>query len=131
MSVEVDALKSAGVSGRKVSYIMDLAFVFDRDGITSAAPFTHMTDNEVVQQLTAIKGIGVWTAQMFLIFYLRRLDAFPSGDLGVRKGLAAAVKKSSLTPEQCDEIASSWAPYRSVAAWYMWQSLENFTKKKG
>jgi DNA-3-methyladenine glycosylase II len=84
-----------------------------------------MTDEEVIVALTDIKGVGVWTAHMFLLFSLRRPNVLPTGDLGVRMAIQRAYKKRKMpTPKQVEQIAKGWHPYCSYAAWYLWRSLE-------
>ena len=84
-----------------------------------------MTDNEVIQHLTQVKGVGVWTAHMFLIFTLRRPNVLPTGDYGVQMAIKKHYKKHKLPkPEQMEKIAKSWEPHRSVACWYLWRSLD-------
>ena len=117
-------LKSAGLSRQKVSYVRDLV---DRSlaGNIHYRKFSRMTDGEVTQNLVQVKGIGEWTAQMFLIFSLGRQDVFPYDDLGIRN----AIRKLYRLPQQpgkttCCRIAAPWRPYSSVASWYCWQSLK-------
>jgi DNA-3-methyladenine glycosylase II len=85
-----------------------------------------MSDQEVIEHLTQVKGIGVWTAHMFLIFALRRLDVLASGDLGVRIAIRKAYQLEELPlPKQVEELAAAWRPYSSVAVWYLWRSLDS------
>ncbi len=84
-----------------------------------------MTDDEVIEHLTQVKGIGVWTAHMFLIFSLRRPNVLPTGDYGVQVAIRKHYKKRKLPkPKDMEKIARAWEPYRSVACWYMWRSLD-------
>jgi DNA-3-methyladenine glycosylase II len=117
-------LRSAGLSGRKVEYIKDLASHV-KDGRLNLRKLYALDDEQVVEQLTAVKGIGRWTAEMFLIFCLGRPDVLPVGDLGLRKAIQKAYSLRRLpSPERMGEIAEPWRPYRSVATWYLWKSRE-------
>jgi len=122
-----DELRGVGLSFQKIGYIRDLA---DRveEGQLKLRQLPRLNDDEVVSVLTEVKGIGVWTAQMFLIFSLARLDVFPVGDLGVRKAIQQQFDLPALPgPAEMEELAVTrrWAPWRSVASWYLWRSLEN------
>ena len=86
----------------------------------------RVPDDEVVTRLTAVRGIGEWTAQMFLLFQLRRMDVWPTGDLGVRKGYGLAWGVPTPTPKQLWVLGEPFRPYRSVAAWYCWRAVEIF-----
>jgi DNA-3-methyladenine glycosylase II len=87
----------------------------------------NLTDEEVIEQLTKVKGIGRWTAEMFLIFSLCRQDVLPVGDLGLKKGIQRLYSLSELPEkEEMEKIAQKWRPYRSVATWYLWRSLNQF-----
>ncbi|MEK7407863.1 MAG: DNA-3-methyladenine glycosylase 2 family protein [Acidobacteriota bacterium] len=119
------ALRAAGLSQQKVAYIRDVA-ARTLAGEIDFAALRRLPDKQVMRLLTAIKGVGVWTVHMFLIFALRRLDVMPSGDLGIR----AAVRKAygyaeTPTPAEVDRRAEKWRPYCSVASWYLWRSLED------
>src|SRR5437660_715 len=121
-------LRSAGLSGMKVEYLKDLAQKIE-DGKLKMRSLSKMSDDEIIEHLTQVKGIGRWTAQMFLIFSLGRLDVFPTGDLGLRKGVQMAFSLSELPkPKEVEEIGIRWKPYRSVATWYLWKSLQKFDK---
>ena len=128
MAVAPDELyRGAGVSSQKISYLRSLA-EHVADGRLELARLPEMDDDAIVEELTAVRGIGVWTAQMFLIFSLGRLDILPTGDLGVRKGTQIAYQLADLpTPRQVAALAEErrWAPWRSVATWYMWRVLES------
>lgn len=116
-----------GLSGKKIEYIKDLAArVIDRK--LNLALTSEMSDDEIVTQLIQVKGIGKWTAEMFLIFCLGRPDIFPVGDLGLRKAIQKIYTLPELpTPSTMLAIAQPWKPYRSIATWYLWKSLSNFT----
>lgn len=126
LSTPQEKLRSVGLSGRKAEYIMDLARrvdskQLDMDGLAA------MGDEQVIEQLVEVKGIGRWTAEMFLIFCLGRQDVLPVGDLGLRKAMQKTYRLRDLPlPDRMEKIALPWRPYRSVATWYMWKSLEKF-----
>jgi DNA-3-methyladenine glycosylase II len=121
----VGEMRRAGLSRQKLGYIRDLA-EHALSGKVDFAKLPDMSDEEVIAALTDIKGVGVWTAHMFLIFSLRRPDVLPVGDLGVRMAIQRAYKKRKLpTPKQIEQIAKGWHPYCSYAAWYLWRSLES------
>jgi len=123
-SLSVGEMRRAGLSKQKIGYIRDLA-EHALSGKLDFARLHGMSDEEVIATLTDIKGIGEWTAHMFLIFALRRPDVLASGDLGVRTAMQRAYRKRKLpTPAQMEKIAECWHPYRSVACWYLWRSLE-------
>jgi len=117
-------MRSAGLSKQKLSYIRDLA-ARTKAGELNFERLGEMSDAEVIEHLTQVKGIGVWTAHMFLIFTLRRPDVLPTGDYGVRAAIMKAYRKRKLPkPDQMEKIAKEWAPYRSIACWYLWRSLD-------
>ncbi|MDQ4057168.1 MAG: DNA-3-methyladenine glycosylase [Thermoproteota archaeon] len=115
-----------GLSGKKIEYIKDLsARVIDRK--LNLALTSEMSDDEIVNELIQVKGIGKWTAEMFLIFCLGRPDIFPVGDLGVRKAIQKVYTLPDLPkPSTMLAISQPWKPYRSIATWYLWKSLSNF-----
>ncbi|HYL38620.1 MAG TPA: DNA-3-methyladenine glycosylase [Bryobacteraceae bacterium] len=118
-------MRRAGLSKQKTAYIRDLARKTAR-GKVSFEALHALSDDQVIEHLTQVKGIGVWTAHMFLIFALRRLDVLPTGDLGVRTAIRKAYGFEELPhPKQIEELAAGWRPYCSVASWYLWRSLEN------
>jgi len=117
--------RATGISRQKTAYLRNLAAKW-RDGFISPRRLTKMSDEEVIAALTQVKGIGRWTAEMFLIFSLLRLDVLPVYDLGFRKAVQVAYKLRKLPDaKRLLKIAESWRPYRSVATWYMWASLDN------
>ena len=121
-------LRSAGLSGMKITYLKDLAQKI-QDGKLKMRSLSKMTDDEIIERLTQVKGIGRWTAEMFLIFSLGRLDVLPVGDLGLRKGVQMVFSLSELPkPKEVEKIGVRWRPYRSVATWYLWKSLQKFDK---
>ncbi len=119
-----EQLRSVGLSKQKSSYLKDMAERASR-GELDFTRLTEMTDDEVIQHLTQVKGVGVWTAHMFLMFTLRRPNVLPTGDYGVQAAMKKHYKKRKMPkPEQMQKIAKSWEPYRSVACWYLWRSLD-------
>jgi len=119
-----EAFRAAGVSRQKAGYLRDLA-LHAADGRLAFGRFPGMTDDEVIAALTAVHGVGEWTAHMFLMFELGRPNVLPVGDLGVRNGMRTAYALPGLpTPKQAHAIGAPWAPYRSVGAWYMWRVAE-------
>jgi len=121
-------LRSAGLSGMKIEYLKDLAQKIE-DGKLKMKSLSKMTDDQIIEHLTQVKGIGRWTAEMFLIFSLGRLDVLPTGDLGLRKGVQMAFSMSELPkPKEVEKIGMRWKPFRSIATWYLWKSLQKFDK---
>ncbi len=121
-------LRSAGLSGMKVTYIKDLSRRIESKRLDIGS-LKKMDDEEVVLQLTQVRGIGRWTAEMFLIFSLGRQDVLPVGDLGLRKGVQRLYGFDELPGEaEIEQIAQKWRPYRTVATWYIWKSLKQFDK---
>lgn len=119
-------LRAAGLSGRKIEYLKDLSARVS-DGRLKLSQLPKLPDDQVIDQLLQVKGIGRWTAEMFLIFSLGRQDVLPVGDLGLRKAVQKAYSLEELpSPEIIYNIAKPWKPYRSIATWYMWKSLEKF-----
>lgn len=143
-----EQMRSVGLSKQKTSYLRDLSEK-TASGLLDFAKLPDLPDEEIIEHLTQVKGIGVWTAQMFLMFTLKRQDVLPTGDFGVRmamykhylevqrarapakkKGPKKSAKKGRPrkiklpTPEQMEKIAKCWEPYRSVACWYLWRSLD-------
>ncbi len=122
--IDVDAteLNDLGVSHRKIEYIQDAAQAFMENDFTRDS-FEEMTDQEVIEKLTTIHGVGVWTAKMFLMFSLGREDVFPLEDLGIRNGMIKLY--GECTRKEMIEVAEQWRPYRSIAALYIWQYYED------
>jgi DNA-3-methyladenine glycosylase II len=117
-------MRAAGLSAQKTAYIRDLAR-HTRDGRVVFEELDQLADQEVIETLTTVKGIGVWTAHMFLIFALRRPDVLPTGDLGIRAAIRKAYGFAELPkPTEIETLARHWRPYCSVASWYLWRSLE-------
>jgi len=119
-------LRSVGLSKMKIGYLKDLAKKIE-SGDLKIRTLSKMDDEEIIVQLTQVKGIGRWTAEMFLIFSCGRLDVLPVDDLGLRKGVQLAFSLPDLPkPKEVEEIGMRWKPYRSVATWYLWKSLQKF-----
>jgi DNA-3-methyladenine glycosylase II len=117
-------MRSAGLSAQKTAYIRDLAR-HTRDGLVVFEELYELSDEQVIETLTVVKGIGVWTAHMFLIFALRRPDVLPTGDLGIRSAIRKAYGFAELPkPAEIETLAQPWRPYCTVASWYLWRSLE-------
>ena len=117
-------MRALGLSKQKLTYIRDLARK-TRDGTVEFQKFPQMTDEEVIAELIQVKGIGEWTAHMFLMFALRRPNILPTGDYGVRSAMRKAYgMKVMPKPRTMQRIAKCWHPYCSVASWYMWRSLD-------
>jgi DNA-3-methyladenine glycosylase II len=117
-------LRGVGLSRQKSAYLKDLS-AKTRDGLLDFAQLPNLGDEKVIEHLTQVKGIGVWTAHMFLMFSLRRPDVLPTGDYGVQVAIKKHYKKRKLPkPKEMEKIARAWVPYRSVACWYLWRSLD-------
>ena len=124
LKLSVEQMRGAGLSKQKLSYLRDLA-AKTQAGELDFAKLPDLSDDEVIKHLTQVKGIGVWTAHMFLMFALRRPNVLPTGDFGVRMAIMKHYRKRKLPkPEQMEKIAKCWEPYRSVACWYLWKSLD-------
>jgi len=120
-----DQLRAAGLSRAKVAAVKDIAAKTLDGTIPTVAQIVRMTDDEIVQRLTTIRGVGRWTAEMVLIFMLGRLDVLPSTDYGVRKGFAAAYGHKELPSSEALLLhGEKWRPYRSVASWFLWRAAE-------
>lgn len=123
----IDEFRGVGLSRPKASYIQDLASKV-LDGTVTFDNLDELSNEEIVEELTKVKGIGEWTVHMFLIFCMGRLDVLPTGDLGIRNGVQKLYGLDHVPlPNEVTEIAKThnWAPYESVASWYVWQSLDN------
>jgi DNA-3-methyladenine glycosylase II len=117
-------LRSVGLSKQKSSYLKDMAQRASR-GELDFSRLPEMSDDDVIKHLTQVKGVGVWTAHMFLMFTLRRPNVLPTGDYGIQLAIKKYYKKRKMPkPEQMEKIAKAWEPYRSVACWYLWRSLD-------
>jgi DNA-3-methyladenine glycosylase II len=125
LKLRPERMRKAGLSAQKTLYIRELAKHTKRGNVV----FDHLPVTEdagVIDHLTQVKGIGVWTAQMFLMFALRRKDVLPVSDLGIRTAMRKAYNLDALPkPAEMEKIAAAWKPYSSIACWYLWRSLEN------
>jgi DNA-3-methyladenine glycosylase II len=117
-------MRSAGLSKQKLSYIRSLAELTAR-GEVEFHRFPDMSDEKVIEELTRVKGVGTWTAQMFLMFTLRRMDVLPTGDFGIQMAMRKLYRKRKMPkPPMMEKIAKPWSPYRTVACWYLWKSMD-------
>ena len=122
-------LRGVGLSAQKAGYLRDLCRCIE-EGVLPIGALDRMDDEAVIETLTQVKGVGRWTAEMFLIFRLQRPDVLPVGDLGIVKAVQRAYKlRRAPTPDRLTRIGEAWRPYRSVACWYLWASLNNTTTK--
>lgn len=120
-----DALRQVGLSGQKVGYLRDLCTRI-ADGRLQLDELDALPDEEVIERLTAVKGFGRWTAEMFLMFRLHRPDVLPVGDLGIVNAVQRLYKlRTRPDAKRIEKIGEAWKPYRSVASWYLWQTLRN------
>jgi len=125
LALSDDQLRQAGLSGAKAASLRDLAAkVVDGTVVLDPAGLAAESDEDVVARLSSVRGIGRWTAEMFLMFQLHRLDVWPTGDLGVRKGFGLAWHIATPTPKQLEPLGEPYRPYRSVLAWYCWRAAE-------
>jgi DNA-3-methyladenine glycosylase II len=123
-ALPAQALRSAGLSARKVEYLLDLAAHFD-EGRVHVLQWAQMDDEAIIDELVGIRGIGRWTAEMFLIFHLMRPNVLPLDDLGLIKGISLNYFSGEpVSRAEARELGESWAPFRSVATWYLWRSLD-------
>ena len=131
LGISPEALRTAGLSGNKVLSVQDLAAkVIDGTVVLDARRLARESNEEIVSRLTTVRGIGRWSAEMFLLFQLRRLDVWPTGDLVVRKGFALAWNIPTPTPKQLDALGEPYRPYRSVVAWYCWRAAQLYAGAK-
>jgi DNA-3-methyladenine glycosylase II len=125
LALSPETLRAAGLSANKSASLRDLATkVLDGTVVLAPRGLARESDEEVIARLSTVRGIGRWTAQMFLLFQLRRLDVWPAGDLGVRRGYGLAWKVPMPSERQLGLLGEPWRPYRSVAAWYCWRACE-------
>jgi DNA-3-methyladenine glycosylase II len=125
LALPPETLRQVGLSGNKAASLRDLAAkVLDGTVVLHGPGLGRESDEEVIARLSTVRGIGVWTAQMFLMFQLRRLDVWPTGDLGVRKGFGLAWKIPMPTAKELEARGDPYRPYRSVVAWYCWRAAE-------
>jgi DNA-3-methyladenine glycosylase II len=124
LKLKVDDMRAAGLSARKVEYLVDLSLHFD-GGLLSTQKWASMGDEEIITELVAIRGIGRWTAEMFLIFYLMRPNVLPLDDVGLINGISRNYfSGEAVSRSEAREVAAAWAPFCSVATWYIWRSLD-------
>ncbi len=124
LKLKVDDMRAAGLSARKVEYLVDLALHFD-SGAIRVASWKDMDDEAIIAELVGIRGIGRWTAEMFLIFHLMRPNVLPLDDVGLINGISHNYfSGEAVSRSDAREVAAAWAPYCSVATWYIWRSLD-------
>lgn len=124
LKLDVDAMRASGLSARKVEYLQDLSKHF-ADKRVHVKDWSGMDDEAIIEELVAIRGIGRWTAEMFLIFHLMRPDVLPVDDVGLINGVSRLYfSEEAVSRSELREVAQAWAPYRSVATWYIWRSLD-------
>jgi 3-methyladenine DNA glycosylase/8-oxoguanine DNA glycosylase len=120
-----EQMRAVGLSRQKIAYLRDLSLKVETGALPLEA-VEHMTDDDLIEHLVQVKGIGRWTAQMFLMFRLGRPDVLPELDLGVQNAIRRAYRmRKRPTPKQVKRIGAKWSPHSSVACWYLWRSLEN------
>ncbi len=125
LALPPETLRRVGLSANKAASLRDLAAkVLEGTVVLNPRGLSRESDEEVIARLSTVRGIGVWTAQMFLMFQLRRLDVWPTGDLGVRKGFGLAWKIPMPTAKELEPLGDPYRPYRSVVAWYCWRAAE-------
>ncbi len=124
LKLKVDDMRGAGLSARKIEYLVDLSIHFDA-GTVHVTDWQAMDDEAIIAELVAIRGIGRWTAEMFLMFYLTRPNVLPLDDVGLINGISKNYfSGESVSRSDAREVAAAWAPYCSVATWYIWRSLD-------
>jgi DNA-3-methyladenine glycosylase II len=124
LRLKVDDMRTAGLSARKVEYLVDLALHFD-SGALNVAQWATMDDDAIIAELVGIRGIGRWTAEMFLIFHLMRPNVLPLDDVGLINGISRNYFSGDVVSRSdAREVAAAWQPYCSVATWYIWRSLD-------
>ncbi len=124
LKLKVDDMRAAGLSARKVEYLVDLALHFD-SGALHVKDWQTMDDDAIIAELIAIRGIGRWTAEMFLIFHMMRPNVLPLDDVGLINGISKSYfSGEAVSRSDAREVAAAWAPYCSVATWYIWRSLD-------
>ena len=126
-ALAVETMRAAGLSGRKTEYLLDLARHFS-DGTVHVSQWQEMEDEAIISELVAIRGIGRWTAEMFLIFHLLRPNVLPLDDPGLIRGISENYFSGEpVSRAEARELGEGWSPYRSVATWYLWRSLDPLT----
>jgi len=120
----VDRLRELGISRQKAGYVLDLANKVN-DGDVVLKKLGRVDDDSVIEELTKIKGIGIWTAQMFLMFSLGRLDVYPTDDLGIQNAIKKHYRpRGTIDKQKMEKIGQPWRPYATIASWYLWRSLD-------
>jgi len=124
LALDTPSMRGVGLSARKVEYLKDLARHFDA-GTVHVRQWQQMDDEEIIEELVAIRGIGRWTAEMFLIFHLMRPNVMPLDDIGLLKGISVNYFSGEpVSRAEAREVGDAWSPFRSVATWYIWRSLD-------
>jgi DNA-3-methyladenine glycosylase II len=124
LKLKIDDMRAAGLSARKVEYLVDLALHFE-NGALHVKSWETMSDDAIIEELVAIRGIGRWTAEMFLIFHMMRPNVLPLDDVGLINGISQNYfSGDAVSRSDAREVAAAWAPYASVATWYIWRSLD-------
>lgn len=124
LKLKIDDMRAAGLSARKVEYLVDLALHFE-NGALHVKAWETMDDEAIIEELVAIRGIGRWTAEMFLIFHMMRPNVLPLDDVGLISGISSNYFSGDVVSRSdAREVAAAWAPYASVATWYIWRSLD-------
>ena len=124
LQFDLDSFREIGISRQKATYLIDLATKVS-EGKLNLKNLGRLDDEQIIEQLIEVKGIGRWTAQMFLMFSMARLDVLPVDDLGIKNAVQRQYNlEESPSPKQIEEIASPWRPYATIASWYLWRSLE-------
>lgn len=123
LKIDHQVLRDCGMSWGKVNYLKDLA-IKTKEGVVQTKKLAGLPDEEVIKELIAVKGIGRWTAEMFLMFSLARPDIFPIDDLGIKKGFEKVTGKIWDKKESAEYAEKHWKPFRTVASWYLWRALE-------
>jgi DNA-3-methyladenine glycosylase II len=124
LGMDKEILRSAGLSYRKIEYVQDLADHFQNKGLAKTK-WHSLDDERIIQELTSIRGIGRWTAEMFLIFNLKRPDVLPLDDIGLLRAISINYfSGEKVTRAEAREVAENWVPYRTVATWYLWRSID-------
>jgi len=127
LKVKTEKLRNVGLSGQKSAYLKDLAAKF-KDGTIDERKFKHMSDEEIIVHVTAVKGVGAWTAHMFLMFTLGRPDVLPTGDLAIQKAFKKVFNLRALpNPERMEKLSRQWAGHRTVACFYLWRMMDTKT----
>ncbi|HLI15258.1 MAG TPA: DNA-3-methyladenine glycosylase 2 family protein [Acidimicrobiales bacterium] len=131
LSASAAQLRAVGLSAGKVASLVDLARRVDEGTLVLDSSLSRLGDEEIVRRLSTVRGIGRWTAEMFLLFQLRRLDVWPTGDLGVRRGYGLAWGVPMPPARQLEALGDRFRPYRSIVAWYCWRACELYARQDG